>query len=69
MILQWLSHFTMVFLVKSKEEIPTKINEYIERIKTRWYTRSRLRYNYERDINEKIISWCENKSIELDKII
>lgn len=59
----------MVFLVKSKKEIPTKINEYIERVKTRWYTRSRLRCDNERDINEKIISWCENKSIELDKTI
>lgn len=61
----------MVFLIKRKDEVAGKIKEYVERVEAKWNTRvSKLRCDNGREyINSKMITWCENRGIEMDKTV
>lgn len=64
------THYTMAFLIKSKEKVPRKFKEYVERIEARWDKRVyKLRCDSgKKFINDKVIR-CEDKGIELDRTI
>lgn len=61
----------MVYLVKSKDEVPSKIKHYVERAETRWNRKvSKIRCDKEKEyVNNNVITWCKNKGIELDKTV
>lgn len=65
------THYTMTFLIESKDEVPGKLKEYIERVEVHWNKRTeKLRCNNERKyVNSKVTSWCEKKGIELNKTV
>lgn len=65
------THYSMVFLIKNKEEVTSKIKEYIEKVEARWNLRvSKLRCDNGREyINKNVTTWCESKGIELDRTV
>lgn len=65
------THYTMAFLIKTKDEAFDKIKIYVERVEARWNLRvSKLRCdNGKKYINKRVIAWCENKGIELDTTV
>lgn len=65
------THFTMVYLIKNKDEVPSKIKQYTERIEAKWNKRiSKIRCDNGREfINNQVVTWCENKGIELDTTV
>lgn len=65
------THYSMVFLIKNKEEVTSKIKEYIEKVEARWNLRvSKLRCdNGRKYINKNVTTWCESKGIELNRTV
>lgn len=65
------THFTMAFLLKTKNKVPDKIKDYVERIEAHWNLRvSKLRCDNGREyINTGVIEWYKSKGIELNKTV
>ncbi|KAM0730296.1 Retrovirus-related Pol polyprotein from transposon TNT 1-94 [Formica fusca] len=62
------THLTVAFLLKSKDEVPDKIKEYVEMAEAHWDSRvSKLRCDNGREyINEKVTNWSKTKGIIID---
>lgn len=65
------THYIMAFLIKSKEGVPRKFKEYVKRVEARWdKCVSKLRCDNGKEFNnDKVITWCEDKGIELDRTV
>lgn len=65
------THYTMVYLIKSKDEVPYKIKQYAERVETKWNNKiSKIRCDNGREyVNTQLKTWCENRGIELDTTV
>ena len=65
------THYVMVFLVKSKSEVPQIIKEYILRAEAHWNLKvSKMRCDNGREyINEKVLTWCRERGIQIDNTV
>jgi len=65
------THYTMVYLLKSKAEAADKIKEYVSRMETRLDKKvAKIRCDNGREyVNDNIKNWCKRKGIELNTTI
>jgi len=62
------THFTMVYLVKSKNEVAEKLKGFAQKVEAKWNLKiAKIRCDNGREyINNTVIQWCKNKGIEID---
>jgi len=65
------THYTMVYLLKSKAEAEVKIKEYVRRMETHLNKKvAKIRCDNGKEyINNTVINWCKGKGIELNTTI
>lgn len=65
------THFTMIYLLKNKHEIPQTIKEYTERVEAKWNMKiSRIRSDNGREyVNNNLLDLAKVKGIEMNYTI